>query len=220
MIWCGIPSTYFPLAAYIAFSICGGTFFASKISSNANSWKSQTLSFWRVFPYAFMYSFVGVSVSPLLLKVVDNKLFEKIVGEESHNFYLLAAYLMLAAIMGISVVKKIIGASFGDDVAKDFLEQMNLWKQTQVEQVDIAVANQISVTNGSFSKQTAIEFLEFIKKNPSTISSSIDQKFVPALDFIITRGLINRDEYDTYKKLTLSKIGEIYLDGKSKNQVK
>jgi hypothetical protein len=215
MIWCNIPSTYFPLAAYLVFSICGGAFFAARISSNARNWESQWKSFLKWFPYFAMYSLIGVSLTPLILKVVDNELFESVVGKESFRFYLLASYMMLTAIAGISVVKKLVGVSFGDDVAKDFEAEIENLKKTQVENIDAQlVKQQVSAPNNiDLTKSSIYELLEFINKNPRSDITSIDQKSKQALDFLVEKNLIDAASF-AKGKLVVSRLGDLYLSSK------
>jgi hypothetical protein len=82
----------------------------------------------RPFTYFFAYSLIGAILTPLILKTIDNKIFEEIAKPYS-NYYLLASYIIIVSFFASPLLKKLAAATFGEEVSKEIDDLMKVAPQ-------------------------------------------------------------------------------------------
>jgi hypothetical protein len=188
----------FPLLLYVVLPTIAGVFLTLNRNENGDkkNWKS-------IFSYYFFYSFIGAIISPLLLKTIDNKIFEDIAAPY-YKYYLLGSYMMLVTLFASPLIKKISAATFGDEIAKE----MNLYAKATADLVQNNVEQGLPSVDSKQSFDLHALLDSIMSGKIKTTNDASNNQLV--LDLALQKRLIKIDKSDLESFIKVTSLGKVY----------
>lgn len=184
------------LSSYIGVSVLVAIFYSC--SSSDQEKKSS-------FKYYFFSSFIAILLAPLILKSIGNDILEKFAGEDNYQYILMIGYIVLIALGGVPLIRKVIISHFGDDVAQKIGEIGSEVKELEKVQVGLVKNMDIDAEN----KFKISELCSLIDKNSGYIEiKNVPKNLEDASNVALSKTLIVKNSDDTKYKLTA--LGKMY----------